>query len=316
MIQVNSMIYRKGDTAIINNKVKYWIIYIVIISIFVLVLLQMNAIIALFLGNRVVTPMYDYNDICTYDSNTEVLFVVNEFNLIEGITERVTLSGWAVCQIDNSITSNRYIEIILISEDLCYRVPTEKIRSTAAVNKVSKKLDLQTELLGYTVEFTTLTMKSGEYEIYIYVREGNDQYGLVRTGCCLSLNKKGSLIRKQKRHFRTEDLTYSLDGNVRSTDEYQEGILYHNHAQQGPYMKIDAGDYRISIYGENLTQCEYWCSSELGTQLYETYEILFTNELIEYEIHLEETVRAIEFVLINRGEDISIVEYLDLEYLS
>ena len=165
-------------------------------ALIVLLLFQSNNIVAsLFLDDETVIPQRVDAHVASLQSTAGVEFVVGQCKISNKMTELIIMSGWAVCDIDVPITGDRSIEIILAADDYYYRIPTIQNRSLAGIRAMRDRLDLQTALLGFAVQFSTLTIKNGNYRIMLYVQEGSGQCGLVQTGYNINKHGNASLVK-------------------------------------------------------------------------------------------------------------------------
>ncbi len=79
-------------------------------------------------------------------------------------------------------------------------------------------------------------------------------------------------------------------------------IIHSEGSSWGPQISLDPGRYRISIVGENLESAEIECVSRGDNRiLMENVQIL--DELIEYEIQLDDVTTKIDFIVANPAEN-------------
>lgn len=78
---------------------------------------------------------------------------------------------------------NRTVSLIFRGGGVCYEVPASLYKRGGSVRKQfpSKRVP-QSNYLGYSVDFSTLRMKEGVYDLYFYCWENETNYGVVDTG--------------------------------------------------------------------------------------------------------------------------------------
>lgn len=152
---------------------------IYMLTLFVLSLLLFNL-------NNITTLFYPYPvkkiDFNSLQSNSPVHATIhltygNDFH------HTFVNSGWdyAFCETEHD-NSERRVEVIFKSEDAAYAYPCDL---TVIDEEKAETLEYSgspsSSAIGFFVEMSTIHMKNGIYEVYIYVYENEFNYGLVFT---------------------------------------------------------------------------------------------------------------------------------------
>lgn len=159
------------------NKVKKKtvILYCCVIFIFVIYLLKINDIILMFdMGDKITRVSFG-----EIKGNTEVYKDMHDCENLGGILEKVYFHGWAFCETlhDNS---NKKISLIFKSVDGndCYTVDTAPQYRPDVYNVFSESKNIWNGMTGIDCQFSTIKMKEGTYDFYVYVQENDYDCGL------------------------------------------------------------------------------------------------------------------------------------------
>lgn len=99
---------------------------------------------------------------------------------------------------------------------------------------------------------------------------------------------------------------YNTDKENRNSDDGMM-IVTPESIQYGPYINMIQGNYKIEITGKNLKNAEFRCTSDNGQKEIKISELTMTDDSVTYEICLEQSTDAVEFVCENsKDADIAI----------
>ncbi|MDF3003982.1 MAG: hypothetical protein K0S22_454 [Oscillospiraceae bacterium] len=152
---------------------KHW--YFCLMACFVLLLLSMNSVIAFFIGD---TQRVHFSN---YKSISNCVFSIDGFEYKGGLKEEIDMYGWAFCE-TTADNSDKAIQLILRSQDRCYLVHTQLEDRSDVAKEYKKSYDIRGNLHGYAADFSSVGVRSGVYDLYLYCRENEENYGLVHTG--------------------------------------------------------------------------------------------------------------------------------------
>lgn len=127
-----------------------------------------------------------------FEEKDEVIYNLDGFGAKDGLSESVYLSGWAFCETEKP-NDNKDIWVVFLSDKKAYAIQTTLIRRVDVVDYVVDNYKgtkaIQGVMHGFNTEFSTLSMPSGTYDICLYCRENDENYGLQPT--TLRLRKNG-----------------------------------------------------------------------------------------------------------------------------
>ncbi len=154
-------------------------------------------IVYLFTVNKWLPSLFDYSPLKTVDYDTLekkdiVYFSVDSTECGENLKETCVMSGWAFCETKGDNLDKELI-LILKSVNKSYAIyPTITEREDVS-NAYAGTKTIVGNNHGYNVTVATVGMKSGIYDLYIYCKENNENYGLVNTG--ITFKKEGRFMR-------------------------------------------------------------------------------------------------------------------------
>lgn len=157
------------------NINKNRVIYITIIILFLVYLFNANNIISSFFRDTVTKT-----DLTSYQTKDFVNYSVDEFAEYGGLLEKISFKGWAFCE-TSAMNNQKKISLVFVSDNNVYEF-TDKVSNRYELYKAfngSKKI--QGTKHGFVWEFSTIPMRNGIYELYIYCRENDQNYGFVKT---------------------------------------------------------------------------------------------------------------------------------------
>jgi hypothetical protein len=158
----------------VNKK----ILYCGVLLIFIIYLFKANDIILAFDNDDKVTKM-SFAEIL---SNTEAYVNVDNCENIGGILEKVYFQGWAFCETlyDNS---DKKISLIFkeTDGDKCYVIQTMPQSRPDVYGVYRESKDIWNDMTGIECQFSTVKIKEGIYDFYVYVQENEYNYGIYDT---------------------------------------------------------------------------------------------------------------------------------------
>ncbi|MEA5010980.1 MAG: hypothetical protein VB100_04575 [Angelakisella sp.] len=152
-------------------------------------------IIMLFASNYFVMHMTsDYHlkedSLTNYSYKNEVYFALDKKSK-SNIWGKSQIGGWAFCT-SNSQNENRLLTFLFKSPNQTYSLQTTYLIDRQAVLDDYKKIGIvmTNPIIGYDRDFSTINMKQGIYQLYVYCYENEQDYGLTKTN--YFFEKKGT----------------------------------------------------------------------------------------------------------------------------
>ena len=126
------------------------------------------------------------------DNNSEVYSNVDMNEYMGGLFEKVYFQGWAYCETDKD-NSQKKINLVFksLKSDLAYITGGNAQFRNDVYGAFKDTKNIYNELNGVEIQFSTLPMKKGEYQLYINVIENNINYGIGDTGLVFIKDSKG-----------------------------------------------------------------------------------------------------------------------------
>lgn len=151
--------------------------YVVFIILFSIAFLCSTQIVANLYakGNK-----FEADDFSIYHSNSRATYSIETIETYEDLKESFCLSGWAFCETERD-NPEKTITIILKGRNKTYSF-TEEALIRRDVRNAFSNLKLPSMRLGMEINVSTLEVKDDIYDLYLYVWENEENYGLVRTG--------------------------------------------------------------------------------------------------------------------------------------
>lgn len=173
----------------------------------------------------------DVNDFLQKDG---IYFNFDTIDENNDILETVLLDGWAFVEtVDNN--DNREIKVIIENEKHSYEITMKDVytyeRNDVETAYVNKKIG-NNKRVGFHYEFSTLQIKNGVYNIYIYVWENEENYGIADTG--IQVKKDGASFKiytpeensnKNKRNILVRGLNYIMNKCYALANNYGLAII-------------------------------------------------------------------------------------------
>lgn len=168
-------------------NIKKWA-YLIVMLAFLLYLIFANNLIAKISNGpyqiKSVNPeVIEMHDLVYYGLNQ--VYIQNDF------TERVYFDGWAFCETINN-NRDKYVSVILKSDK-----ETLEIQGLKTVNSniydyyKNNSVKINGVMHGFNILFSTVGIKNGIYDLYIYVKENDINYGAISTGIKFIKDRNG-----------------------------------------------------------------------------------------------------------------------------
>lgn len=157
---------------------KWWKrgLYIVFVVLFIGILVEFNSIVLLGVADS--EKYIQRNE--PFVGNTRVFLNIGSFETYDDLLESFYLGGWAFCETKSS-NEGKTIDIILQNEQDIYSVHASAVTRRDVRGAFPGK-DIPSGLNGIEIRASTLGVKDGIYDIYVYVRENDENCGLIDTG--------------------------------------------------------------------------------------------------------------------------------------
>ncbi|MBD5402331.1 hypothetical protein HDR58_05975 [bacterium] len=154
-------------------------IYIAMMMVFIVYLIFANQIVLCFDKDTTVkkAKMSDFK------SNSEVIFSISVGENVGGMLEKCYMNGWAFCETEQDNT-NKEINLLFKDKlsDVCYVVENGAQMRPDVYGVFRNEKKIYNGLNGLECQFSTISFKEGEYELFLYVKENESNYGVVTTG--------------------------------------------------------------------------------------------------------------------------------------
>lgn len=119
----------------------------------------------------------------------------------------------------------------------------------------------------------------------------------------------GTTVKLRSKTFTADELPFV--GNAEKNDG--KIVLHSGGGQYGPYAPLAKGSYRVTVYGENLSECEFGVQYEKGAKPVDVFSIERADDRISYEFQLSECAKDIECVLFNYTAEDASLGYMVIE---
>ena len=179
-----------------STKIVKWSVAILIL---VLWLFKSNGIIAsVFVDNE---KRLKEVDISQYSSVSRVYPYVSGQSDRGDYIDTYSITGAAFCETE-ATNYLREVELILKSEKGAYAIKAAPSEDISFYDQFQDIKQIRGNEIGFRVNFSTINLPSGIYELYIYVRETEDIYGIGNSGYKYIKDKAG---------FRSFDYGQQID---------------------------------------------------------------------------------------------------------
>jgi len=203
-----------------NKVVLYSLVFFII---FILYLIYANKIVASIFNRSYPLKEINLEEIEVKDA---VYYGLDTINYQNDFAERVNISGWAFCETEYD-NSDKEKYVVLVSTDKSYIVSgTKSVRSDIQRQFSERGYKTKGTNSGFDMLFSTVDMENGIYEICLYIKENEQNYGFARTGNKFYKNNKEIVELKNepveihKPIVNDEAIKFNIDGIV-----FDEGNL-------------------------------------------------------------------------------------------
>ncbi len=189
-----------------------------------------------------------------FNTNSEIIYDLNESIYIGGIDEKFNLAGYAFCESDYS-QKNRFINILLKNEKNTFLLETS-LQNRGDLKKLSSKL-IDNNNLFFSSKFSLIQLPKSQYEVYLYVKENDYNYGLTKL-FTFDWNGKNYLKNNLEKNFDlvtfSDDLKYSIEIN-RKNKNFIEVIGWAfieniNTYEQPVYLEVLNGESKFTFIAD------------------------------------------------------------------
>ncbi|MGI6084176.1 MAG: hypothetical protein ACOYIF_01870 [Acetivibrionales bacterium] len=167
------------------NKTKK-ISYIIIWVVFIVLLLFSNTIVASFRKNNMERTHIKIEEF----KKDQVYYAADEIDFKNDIFDSFIFKGWVYCE-TNKENNEKTASILLANDNQRYIKALNLSKRTDVTQAFKEKYKIRGSYHGIQGAFSTVGVKNGIYNVYIYCRENNENYGLVDTGMKLKKDGKG-----------------------------------------------------------------------------------------------------------------------------
>lgn len=155
----------------VNRK----ILYCGVLLVFIIYLFKANDIILLFDHDDKVIKL-SFDEII---SNTEAYVNVDNCENMGGILEKVYFQGWAFCETTHDNSDKNILLVFKEADsDECYVIETMPQSRPDVYGVYRDSKAIWNDMTGIECQFSTIKIREGIYDFYVYVRENEYDYGL------------------------------------------------------------------------------------------------------------------------------------------
>jgi len=110
----------------------------------------------------------------------KVYFGLENFSTYEGLLHEVYVEGWTFIETQED-NSDKFVKMIFASDNYTYEIEMNLQNRNDLEGAFSDK-HVPKYRTGISATFSPLAMKNGMYDLYLYVYENEDNFGVVNTG--------------------------------------------------------------------------------------------------------------------------------------
>lgn len=140
------------------------------------------------LNGAVAPQAIDFETVKGYMAGDPLYWSLDAVQVMNDAMEDFSFAGWAFVETDED-NPDRYTSLILKGESVSYEMPILDVIPRPDLITTFPSRRIRSENTGFGAMYTTLRMRDGVYEIYLYCRENDVNYGMVHTG--FVLEKRG-----------------------------------------------------------------------------------------------------------------------------
>ncbi len=176
-----------------HKKIIFVVFYLALMAAFILWLTCSNFIIISIRGASKLETI-DFEESLFKD---DIYYGIDTIEVMNNLTECIDITGWAYVEteVDNS---NKSVSIILEGDDICYQADC-KIFPKASMRKMFSQHRILGKMHGFMSDISTIGMKDGVYDLYIYCKENEENYGISNadygaSNVGIQIEKRGSTL--------------------------------------------------------------------------------------------------------------------------
>ena len=227
-----------------------------------------NSIIALTSGATVAKGVEFEN----YPAKDPVYGGIEDMSTVNSFTEIIRLSGWFFTETEHD-TSNRSITYLLKNDNNCYALEDKSpavFRHDVVTAYGDKKMPLNS--VGTRIEFSLLNVENGIYDLYVFCRENDVNYGLVKVdyqvikedGTLRTYEHKAEPLSEIINVTGDNTVFHALDSVTVDNDTFTvSGWAF----SQGK----DSNNQKVYIQLENDTRQQYLCTTTKRPDVADAY---------------------------------------------
>lgn len=125
-------------------------------------------------------PEVQEGNISQFSTGREVHKALDRGEWLGGLFEKYYFQGWAFCETDTG-NEGKYAVLIFknSNSDHCYYVETPGSFRPDVYGVFKDRFNIRGNMHGIECQFSTVTIPSGEYDFFVYVKENDQDYGIV-----------------------------------------------------------------------------------------------------------------------------------------
>ena len=215
------------------NKTKK-ISYIIIWVVFIVLLLFSNTIVASFRKNNMERTHIKIEEF----KKDQVYYAVDEIDFKNDIFDSFIFKGWVYCE-TNKENNEKTASILLANDNQRYIKALNLSKRTDVTQAFKEKYKIRGSYHGIQGVFSTVGVKNGIYNVYIYCRENNENYGLVDTG--MKLKKDGKGISEYKWESTKTNISTHVE-HLKAKSNLDSAITAEGYLQINGWSFVDGFD--------------------------------------------------------------------------
>lgn len=111
----------------------------------------------------------------------EVHHWIDSITAYGDLAEKIEIRGWAFCETAQD-NKGKEIAVIFSSDKFNYRVTMDLSLRSDVTDTYKDVCQIKGDMHGFDMEFSTIGMHSGTYDIYLYCYENDTSFGYSFTG--------------------------------------------------------------------------------------------------------------------------------------
>lgn len=227
------------------EKIKEYRYYLIFLLLWCVLMFFLTPIVFIFIDENVKkteTPINLHGDTVNY--------YIDFISYYDNIVPTVEMDGWAFIE-TNQDNPHKYVKLLFVSDKVSYEVNT--VLHLRPLQKFFKDKNVPIERNGFSTEFSPLTMKNGDYTLFINVFENIENSGFLNTG---------RVFQKSFRSFRELE-----PGRIMEINKFSNSAVNTSITSNVDWSKIV--NQKLEVYGwaflENVESSENQIYLELKT---------------------------------------------------